>query len=65
MISTTMMEPNAECKAVEYLSDVKIAQILVLNKVAILQRKITALLKCSHKIVQNVLMTFLFETLIG
>ena len=42
-----MTEPNAERKAGKDLSDIKIAQILVLDKVAISQRKITTLLKCS------------------
>ena len=60
-----MTEPNNEHKSGEYLSDVKIAQVLVLDKVAIPQRKIPSLLKCSRKTVQNALATFLFETFTG
>ena len=53
-----MMELNVEYKAGEYLSNVKIIQIFMLDKIAISQRKITTLLKYSHKIVQNILVNF-------
>lgn len=33
----------------EYLSDIKIAQIIILDKVAVPQRRITDILKCSKK----------------
>jgi hypothetical protein len=57
-----MTEPTNERKSGEYLSDVKIAQILILDKIAISQRKIASLLKYNRKTVQNALATFLFET---
>ena len=64
-IPTTMTEPNGKHKAGEYLYDVKIAQSLVLDKVAVPQCKIVALLKCSCNTVHNALATFLFETSAG
>src|SRR5947209_5184585 len=57
-----MTEPGTERKSGEYLSDVQIGQILALDKVAISQRKIAALLNCSRKAVQNALTTFHIET---
>ena len=64
-IAITMTEPNTEHKSGEYLSDIKIAQILALDKVAISQRKIAALLKRGRKAIQNALANFLFEIFSG
>ena len=52
-------------KSGEHLSDIEIAQILALDKVAIPQRQIISLLKHSRKTIQNTLATFLFETFRG
>ena len=60
-----MTDTDTERKTGEYLSDIKIGQILVLDKVGISQRKIASFLKVGRKSIQNTLATFLFETFTG
>jgi hypothetical protein len=60
-----MTDSHDQRKSGEHLSDIEIAQILALDKVAIPQRQIASLLKRSRKTIQNALATFLFETFRG
>jgi len=53
--------PAAKTK-VKHLTDVDIGKILGLAKGNVSQRKITSFMKYSQKIIQNTLVTYLFET---
>ena len=49
----------------KHFSDIDIGKILRLAKVAMPQRKIAALMKCSKNVIQNILSKYLFETFQG
>jgi hypothetical protein len=56
---------SVQHRAGDHLSDVHIAMILALDKVAISQRRIAALIKTSRMAIQLALQTYTFETFQG
>src|SRR5579859_4406827 len=59
------MNHSDERKAGKHLSDIEIAEILTLGKVNISQPKITLLLKCSRKAIEDTVTMDCFETFQG